>query len=275
MVVGIVGAAVASDARVLVTAAAAVTGIAVGSFLNVVVYRVPRALSVVRPASFCPACGTPIGTWDNVPLLSWLVLRGRCRHCGEPISARYPVVEAATGALFAAVAWVLGPHWGVPGMCLLGATVVALAAIELDGMAPPASVSLVGTALGAVLLSAGALADRRWWHLGGLWIGIAVAAGVSAAGTLAARGRGVTSTPLWALVPAGAVMGWVGGVGVAVGVATAAVVLVGASVFPRTRLSTRTRQGQSRKVSGLALAGAVASAAALVSAFVAGSSIGP
>jgi len=273
LVIRILGAAVASDARVLATAAAAVTGIAVGSFLNVVVYRVPRALSVVRPGSFCPACGTPIGSWDNVPLLSWLVLRGRCRHCGEPISARYPVVEAATGALFAAVAWVLGPHWGVPGMCVLGATVLALAAIELDGMAPPASVSLVGTALGAVLLSAAALADRRWWHLGGLWTGIAVAAGVVAAGTLAARRRGVTLTPLWALIPAGAVMGWVGGVGLAVGVATSAVSLVGASVFLRTRMSTR--QGQPQKVSGLALAAAVGSAAALVGAFVAGSSIGP
>ena len=271
MVVGIVGAAVASDTRVPVTAAAAVTGLAVGSFLNVVIHRVPRALSVVRPGSFCPACGTPIGGWDNVPLVSWLVLRGRCRHCGEPISARYPVVEAATGALFAAVAWALGPHWGVPGMCVLGATALALAAIEVDGLPPPASVSLVGTALGAVLLSAAALADRRWWHLGGLWIGVAVAACVAAGGTVAARRRGVTSTPFWALIPAGAVMGWVGAFGAALGVGTSALCLVGASVF----LRTRARQGESRQVSGVALVAAAGGAAALVGAFVAGSSLGP
>jgi leader peptidase (prepilin peptidase)/N-methyltransferase len=204
-----------------------------------------------------------------VPLISWLVLRGRCRHCGEPISARYPVVEAATAALFAAVAWALGPHWGVPGVCVLGATALALAAVELDGLAPPASVALVGTALGAALLAAAAVADRRWWHLGGMGIGIALALCVVAAGARAARRPGDTSNPLWALVPAGAVMGWVGAAGAAVGVATSAVVLVGASVF------VRTRHGQKRQVPGLALAAAVGSAAALVGAFVAGSSIGP
>src|SRR5436309_15605032 len=81
-----------------------VLGLAVGSFLNVVIWRVPRKLSVVRPPSHCPQCETPIRPRDNVPVLSWLVLGGKCRHCGNPIPVRYPLVEATGGVLFAGVA---------------------------------------------------------------------------------------------------------------------------------------------------------------------------
>jgi leader peptidase (prepilin peptidase)/N-methyltransferase len=82
---------------------AGAVGLAVGSFLNVVIYRLPRGESLVRPGSGCPACGTPIRPYDNVPVVSWLLLRGRCRRCGARIPARYPLVEAGTGALYAAV----------------------------------------------------------------------------------------------------------------------------------------------------------------------------
>lgn len=88
----------------LLVALTGVLGLAVGSFLNVAVYRVPAGMSVVTPASACPGCGHPIRNRDNVPVLSWIVLRARCRDCHEPISARYPIVEAATGLLFVAVA---------------------------------------------------------------------------------------------------------------------------------------------------------------------------
>ena len=81
----------------------ACTGWSLGSFLNVVIWRVPRRESIVKPRSHCPACDTQIATRDNIPLVSWLVLRGRCRHCGNPISIRYPLVELFTGVLFAAV----------------------------------------------------------------------------------------------------------------------------------------------------------------------------
>ncbi|MGH3184321.1 MAG: prepilin peptidase, partial [Streptosporangiaceae bacterium] len=208
MVVQVIGTA-DNAARESVTAVAAVTGLLIGSFLNVVVWRVPRGLSVVHPGSFCPACDTPIRAWDNVPVVSWLVLRARCRHCGDPISARYPIVELSTGVLFGGVAWALGAHWAVPGMCVLGATALALAAIELDGLAPPATVSLVGTGLGAVALAAAAVADRRWWHLGGMGIGIAVAGLAVVTSGWATRPRIDSVTLPWALVPAGAVMGWV------------------------------------------------------------------
>jgi leader peptidase (prepilin peptidase)/N-methyltransferase len=86
---------------------AGLMGLAIGSFLNVVVYRVPRGESVVHPRSRCPNCQTPIAWYDNLPVLSWLLLRGRCRACHEPISARYPLIELATGAVFALGAFLL------------------------------------------------------------------------------------------------------------------------------------------------------------------------
>jgi leader peptidase (prepilin peptidase) / N-methyltransferase len=87
----------------LAIALAAVGGLVVGSFLNVVAYRLPRDESLVHPRSRCPSCDTQLRAIDNVPLVSWLLLRGRCHHCGAAISARYPLVELATGALYAAV----------------------------------------------------------------------------------------------------------------------------------------------------------------------------
>jgi leader peptidase (prepilin peptidase)/N-methyltransferase len=236
---------------------AVVVGLLVGSFLNVVVYRVPRGLSVVQPGSFCPSCGAPIGPLDNVPLASWLVLRGRCRRCHEPISPRYPLVELATGVLFGLVAWGLGPHWAVPGTCALGATALASMVIELDGMPPAAPVVVVGTALGDLLLGAAAVADRRWWHLAGVLVGTAA---------LARRGRG-GALP-WAVLPVGALLGWVGGIATVVGVAVTAagvVVLVSSGSPPR-----RAR----RRRAGLAVASAVGSVAAVIAAVAAGSPIG-
>ena len=88
----------------LIIAMAGAFGLAIGSFLNVVIHRVPQGLSVVRPASRCPSCGTTLAGRDNIPVLSWLLLRGRCRTCGARISLRYPLVELATGVVFAAVA---------------------------------------------------------------------------------------------------------------------------------------------------------------------------
>lgn len=93
------------DVAIILIAGAAVLGAAVGSFLNVVIYRVPIGKSVVHPPSACPVCDERIRPGDNVPVVSWLVLRGRCRHCGTQVSVRYPLIEAGTAAAFAAVAW--------------------------------------------------------------------------------------------------------------------------------------------------------------------------
>lgn len=87
----------------VVVAFGTVLGLLIGSFVNVVIYRVPRGLSIVRPASRCPTCGTPLSALDNIPVLSWVFLKGRCRQCREPISVIYPLVELATALLFAGV----------------------------------------------------------------------------------------------------------------------------------------------------------------------------
>ena len=85
-------------------------GLLLGSFLNVVAYRLPRGESLVAPGSHCPGCDTPIKLYDNVPALSWLALRGRCRSCARSIAWRYPLVELATALLMALAVIVIGPH---------------------------------------------------------------------------------------------------------------------------------------------------------------------
>jgi leader peptidase (prepilin peptidase)/N-methyltransferase len=111
---------------------AGVVGAVVGSFLNVVIHRLPRRESLVHPRSRCPGCGTQIAGYDNVPIVSWLVLRGRCRHCGEPISPRYPVVELLTALAFAAVVLVRGFDDDLILELPFVAALIALAGIDFD-----------------------------------------------------------------------------------------------------------------------------------------------
>jgi leader peptidase (prepilin peptidase)/N-methyltransferase len=155
---------------------AAIVGVAIGSFLNVVIYRVPRGESVVRPASHCPACGRPIRARHNVPVLSYVVLRGRCADCGVHISARYPLIEASTGLLFAATtAWALSSGHGplLPALLYLAAAGVALAAIDLDVHRLPNAIVLPSYPVVAVLLTAAAWWTGDWWSLGRAAIGAA------------------------------------------------------------------------------------------------------
>jgi leader peptidase (prepilin peptidase) / N-methyltransferase len=110
-----------------------VLGVLIGSFLNVVVHRVPRGESVVSPPSACPGCGGPIRARHNVPVLGWLVLRGRCYDCGSPISVRYPLVEAGTGALFGLAGWRFADDLvALSAYLVFAAVAVALALIDLD-----------------------------------------------------------------------------------------------------------------------------------------------
>ncbi len=155
----------------LVVTGAGALGLAIGSFLNVVAGRVPRGESVVAPASACPACGHRIRPHDNVPVLSWFVLRGRCRDCGAAISPRYPIVEAVTGALFLLVALHFGPAvasapdtrgaWGsalvLVAFLALAGFGVALAAIDLDVHRLPNALVYPLAASGAILLTTAAL----------------------------------------------------------------------------------------------------------------------
>ncbi len=135
-----------------------VLGLLVGSFLNVVIHRVPRGESVVSPRSACPSCGTEIASRDNVPVVSWLALRARCRSCSEPISARYPLVELLTGVIFALVAARIGLDWALPAFLVFSGGLIALSVIDLDTYLLPKKVvypTLFSTA--ALLLVAGAV----------------------------------------------------------------------------------------------------------------------
>jgi leader peptidase (prepilin peptidase)/N-methyltransferase len=142
-----------------------VLGLLVGSFLNVVIWRVPRGESVVRPRSACPGCGEPIAPRDNVPVLSWLALRGRCRDCGAVISARYPVVELATAAVFVVLAARIGAHAALPAYLYLGAIGVALAVIDIDHKRLPDALTLPSYAVGIVLLALAGLVHAGPWPL--------------------------------------------------------------------------------------------------------------
>ena len=126
-------------------------GLIVGSFLNVVVHRLPRGESLVSPRSRCPSCGAPIAAWDNVPVLSWLILRGRCRACRAPIGVRYPAIELADGVLWALV-FRFAPSWGdLASGALLASACLALMAIDYDHQILPDVITLPGIAAGLAL----------------------------------------------------------------------------------------------------------------------------
>jgi leader peptidase (prepilin peptidase)/N-methyltransferase len=130
---------------------ALLAGLLIGSFLNVCIYRLPRDLSIVRPRSFCPACERTIAWYDNVPVLSFLVLRGRCRHCREPIPLRYPVVELATAILFSWTVYEFGPSLSAFKLCLFEAILVTLIAADFEERILPDEFTLGGVAAGLIL----------------------------------------------------------------------------------------------------------------------------
>lgn len=127
-------------------------GLIVGSFLNVVIHRVPLGQSIVSPASRCPACEHEIKPWENVPLLSFLWLGGRCRGCGVGISLRYPAIELLTGLLFAAIAWRFGGTAWTVAYCIFAAALVCAAMIDHDHQIIPDSISLGGLGVALVVI---------------------------------------------------------------------------------------------------------------------------
>ena len=137
-------------------------GLAIGSFLNVVIWRVPRGESVVSPPSHCPGCDAQIRGRDNIPLLSWLLLRGRCRDCGTRISPRYPAVELLTGLLFLGMALAIGVTWELPAYLYLTAVGIALAFIDLDTKRLPNALTLPSYPILAALLLLPAVAYGDW-----------------------------------------------------------------------------------------------------------------
>jgi leader peptidase (prepilin peptidase)/N-methyltransferase len=167
----------------LLIASTALLGLLVGSFLNVVIHRLPKmmeqrwqaearemlgldavaapALSLMRPASRCPACGAPIKAWQNIPVVSWLALRGRAACCGARISARYPLVELLTGLAAAACAWRFGYGPELVGALLLSFCLIALAFIDLDTQLLPDSITLPLLWAGLLFALVGGLVPLR------------------------------------------------------------------------------------------------------------------
>jgi leader peptidase (prepilin peptidase)/N-methyltransferase len=188
-------------------------GLAVGSFLNVVIHRVPRDESLVRPGSHCPHCGNAVRNRHNVPVLGWLLLRGRCADCAAPISPRYPLVEAGTAALFVAVAAKFGWSWELPAYLYLAAIAVALAAIDIDVMRLPNKIVLPSYGVVPVLLLPAMIAEHSWSAgLRGLAAAVLLYVLYRALATWGMGGGDVKLAPVLGLY-----LGWLGWSSVAVG----------------------------------------------------------
>ncbi|HEX6382965.1 MAG TPA: prepilin peptidase [Acidimicrobiia bacterium] len=187
----------------------AVLGLAIGSFLNVVIWRVPRKESVVRPPSHCPQCETPISPSDNVPVLSWLFLSGKCRHCKNPIPVRYPLVEAGCGVLFLAVAARFGASWELPAYLVLTAALLAISIIDLEHFIVPDRITAPLTVSALALLGVAAVAEGNGWRFGRTLLGgVAYFAFLLLLNILYPKGMGMGDVKL--AFSLGLYLGWLG-----------------------------------------------------------------
>ena len=139
------------DAYLALSAFIFLAGLCIGSFLNVCIWRIPREESIVWPGSHCPACNHPIAAWDNIPLLSWLVLNGKCRHCKAPISPRYFIGELLTGALFTALWLIHGWSLQTPVYIFFTSALILGTFVDFDHLILPDRVTLGGMAAGLLL----------------------------------------------------------------------------------------------------------------------------
>lgn len=137
-------------------------GLVIGSFLNVIIYRVPRDLSIIRPGSACPNCSNHIAWYDNIPVASWLVLRGHCRHCKTPISPQYVIVELLGGILFGSAAARYGVHWDSIAFMALFAGLLALSWIDAEHLRLPTKLVYVTTVAVGILFMLASTVDHEW-----------------------------------------------------------------------------------------------------------------
>jgi leader peptidase (prepilin peptidase) / N-methyltransferase len=124
-----------------------ILGLIIGSFLNVCIFRLPRDMSIVFPGSFCTICKKRIRPWDNIPVISYIILRGKCRNCGEKISPRYPAVELLNGLLYAAVFLHFGPGWHLPILFIFVSAMIVITFIDLEFQIIPNGITLPGIIL--------------------------------------------------------------------------------------------------------------------------------
>jgi len=228
------------DAEPFLWIGMAVLGLLVGSFLNVVVHRVPRKESIVRPRSRCPACETEIKPRDNVPVISWLVLRGRCRHCSAPISGRYPAIELAMGVLFGLAGWRFGLTVELAAFAVLFAALVAITAIDIELRLVPKRIVWPAFGAGVVLLGGASavvgnlrlMADA----LGGALVAFSILFLIH---LISPRGMGFGDVRLAALL--GLFLGWLGpahvGLGLFLGFVSGGLAGIAALALGRSRKS--------------------------------------
>jgi leader peptidase (prepilin peptidase) / N-methyltransferase len=181
-------------------------GLLIGSFLNVVIYRLPRGQSLVSPPSTCPGCGTRIRPIDNVPVLSWLILGGKCHKCRAPISVQYPIVEIVTGLLFALVAWLtpVGPL--LAARLILVVILIVLFGIDLHHQILPNVITLPGIAIGFLF----SLVGPPGWveSLIGIALGGGILYAIAAAYYAVRREEGLGMGDVKMLAMIGAFLGW-------------------------------------------------------------------
>lgn len=225
------------SAPVLIAVAAAY-GLVLGSFLNVVIHRVPRGMSLVVPRSHCPACGSLVRWFDNLPVLSWLLLRGKCRRCGARISLRYPLVELASGVLMAAVVARFGVTVAGAAALVLGALLLVLALIDLEHFLLPDVLTLPGIVIGLLFSWAGGLA-RPWDAMLGAALGAALPYAVIVVYRLVrgVEGMGLGDVKFLAMI--GAFLGWQGALlTLCLGACAGAVVGIGLVIAGRGKADT-------------------------------------
>ena len=190
----------------LPTVLAAAFGAVIGSFLNVCIHRLPHHQSVVRPPSRCPKCGHQLAWYENLPVLSYAVQRGRCRACGSPISARYPIIETVTAAMFAAAFWYFGPTVIFAQRVLLGCILIVLFAIDLEHHLLPDAITLPGIAAGFAFSF---FAPPGWLaSLAGITFGYGILYAIAEAYFRVRHEEGLGGGDLKMLAMIGAFLGW-------------------------------------------------------------------
>jgi leader peptidase (prepilin peptidase)/N-methyltransferase len=216
-------------------------GLAVGSFLNVVIYRVPRGESTLRPGSACTHCGVALRPWQNVPVVSWAALGGRCRGCGSGISVRYPLVELVTAALFVAVTARFGLSAVLPAYLYLAAAGIALSIIDIDVQRLPDRIVGPSYVAGGLLFAGAAIAQHDWWPaVRGLIAMVVLGAASLGVALIRGGGWGLGDVKLAGLL--GLYLGWLGWRCVLVGTFAGFLMggLVGAALLASRRANRRT-----------------------------------
>jgi leader peptidase (prepilin peptidase)/N-methyltransferase len=193
----------------MAVAGAAILGAAFGSFLNVCIYRLPRDQSLVHPPSTCPSCGRRIPWYDNIPVLGWILLRGRCRQCRAPIAIQYPLVEAGVAILWSACFWIYGVTWHALTAAVFGTILLGIAITDARHYIIPDEFTWGGLVIGLALSLAGGLTGL-WQAALGAALGFGLLYFIAWAGEKAFRKEAMGGGDIKMMAMVGSFVGWKG-----------------------------------------------------------------